>query len=96
MKPLEAILLSMQLLPLIPPAIEAAETRFGPGHGAQKLAFVIAAVSAALDVSGIVGPKAELYIKLVTGLVNQAVAIYNALGLFRKATPQPAPATAQE
>jgi len=84
----------MQILPLIPPAIEVAETRFGPGQGAQKLAFVIAAVSAALDVSGLVGPKAETYFKLVTGLVNQVVAIYNTVGLFKRR--EPAPATAQE
>lgn len=80
------IIFSLQVLPYVLDAVKAAEAAItGAGKGSAKLDLVLGAMEAVYSVLGaeVKDLPREGVTKLVIGLVDRAVSIFNAIGVFR-------------
>jgi hypothetical protein len=61
-----------------------------PGQGQKKLDLVLAVIKSAYDASTDLAKEFsfEKLVSLVVPMINQIVALNNALGLFQKSTPE--------
>jgi hypothetical protein len=81
----------LKLLPLVLGAVKAVEEAIPlPGQGQKKLDLVLDVIQSAYDASTDLAKEFsfEKLVTLVVPMINQIVALHNALGLFQK-SPQP-------
>jgi len=81
------LLTALKLLPLVLAAVKAVEEAIPlPGQGKQKLDLVLDVIKSAYDASTSLSKEfsIEKLITLVVPMINQIVALHNALGLFQK------------
>lgn len=82
--------LLLNLMPALLGAMRAAEEFFGPGNGPAKLEFVMAGITEAVNATPeIKGGQRETLTRLVLNLVNWAVKLANATGVFKSANAEP-------
>ena len=89
---MNTILTALKLLPVVIDAVKAVEAAIPlPGEGHQKLDLVLNVIKTAYDASTDLakGFSFEKLVALVVPMINQIVALHNALGLFHKSTPEP-------
>ncbi len=89
---MNTILTALKLLPVVIDAVKAVEAAIPlPGQGHQKLDLVLKVIKTAYDASTDLakGFSFEKLVALVVPMINQIVALHNALGLFQKSTPEP-------
>ena len=78
--------------PLVLSAVKAVEEAIPlPGQGKLKLDLVLDVIKSAYDASTSLTKELsfEKLLALVVPMINQIVALHNALGLFQKSTPEP-------
>jgi hypothetical protein len=88
---MKTLLAALKLLPLVLSAVKAVEEAIPlPGQGQKKLDLVLAVIKSAYDASTDLAKEFsfEKLVSLVVPMINQIVALNNALGLFQK-SPQP-------
>lgn len=81
------LLTALKLLPLVLAAVKAVEEAIPlPGQGKQKLDLVLDVIKSAYEASTSLSKEfsIEKLIILVVPMINQIVALHNALGLFQK------------
>ena len=86
------ILTALKLLPLVLSAVKAVEEAIPlPGQGKRKLDLVLDVIQSAYNASTDLAKEFsfEKLVALVVPMINQIVALHNALGLFQKSTPEP-------
>ncbi|MBI4905130.1 MAG: hypothetical protein HY820_15960 [Acidobacteria bacterium] len=84
---MKTLLTALKLLPLVLAAVKAVEEAIPlPGQGKQKLDLVLDVIKSAYDASTSLSKEFSLekLITLVVPMINQIVALHNALGLFQK------------
>ena len=89
---MNTILTVLRLLPLVIDAVKAVEAAIPlPGKGHEKLDLVLNVIKSAYDASASLAKEFsfEKLVTLVVPMINQIVALHNALGLFQKSTPEP-------
>lgn len=83
---------ALKLLPLVLGAVKAVEEAIPlPGQGKLKLDLVLDVIKSAYDASTSLTKEFsfEKLVTLVVPMINQIVALHNALGLFQKSTSEP-------
>jgi len=83
------LLIIMKLFPLVLAAVKAVEEAIPlPGQGKKKLDLVLDVIKSAFDASSDLASSFswEKLVTLVVPMINQIVALHNALGLFQKST----------
>ncbi|MCC6366342.1 MAG: hypothetical protein IT165_22725 [Bryobacterales bacterium] len=83
------LLTALKLLPLVLAAVKAVEEAIPlPGQGKHKLDLVLDVIKSAYEASTSLSKEFSLdkLITLVVPMINQIVALHNALGLFQKPT----------
>ncbi len=86
---------ALKLLPLVLGAVKAVEEAIPlPGQGKLKLYLVLDVIKSAYDASTSLTKEFsfEKLVALVVPMINQIVALHNALGLFQKSTSEPSKA----
>ncbi|MBI4910964.1 MAG: hypothetical protein HY820_45560 [Acidobacteria bacterium] len=86
-KPMNTLITALKLLPLVLAAVKAVEDAIPlPGQGKQKLDLVLDVIKSAYEASTSLSKEFSLekLITLVVPMINQIVALHNALGLFQK------------
>lgn len=86
---------ALKLLPLVLSAVKAVEEAIPlPGQGKLKLDLVLDVIKSAYDASTSLTKEFsfEKLAALVVPMINQIVALHNALGLFQKPTSEPSKA----
>mgnify|MGYP001198479468 CR=1 FL=1 len=84
---MKTLLAALKLLPLVLSVVKAVEEAIPlPGQGQKKLDLVLAVIKSAYDASTDLAKEFsfEKLISLVVPMINQIVALNNALGLFQK------------
>ena len=84
---MNALFTALKLLPLVLAAVRAVEEAIPlPGQGKHKLDLVLDVIKSAYDASAVLSKEFSLekLITLVVPMINQIVALHNALGLFQK------------
>jgi hypothetical protein len=88
---MKTLLAALKLLPLVLSVVKAVEEAIPlPGQGQKKLDLVLAVIKSAYDASTDLAKEFsfEKLVSLVVPMINQIVALNNALGLFQKSTPE--------
>ncbi len=88
---MKTLLAALKLLPLVLSVVKAVEEAIPlPGQGQKKLDLVLAVIKSAYDASTDLAKEFsfEKLVALVVPMINQIVALNNALGLFQKSTPE--------
>jgi hypothetical protein len=83
---------ALKLLPLVLGAVKAVEEAIPlSGQGKLKLDLVLDVIKSAYEASASLTKEFsfEKLVALVVPMINQIVALHNALGLFQKSTPKP-------
>jgi len=83
---------ALKLLPLVLSAVKAVEEAIPlPGQGKHKLDLVLDVIQSAYNASASLAKEFsfEKLVTLVVPMINQIVALHNALGLFEKSTSEP-------
>ena len=81
------LLVALKILPLLLPAVKAVEEAIPlPGEGRKKLDLVLDVLKSAYDTGTDLstGFTWEKLVAMVVPMINQIVALHNALGLFQK------------
>jgi hypothetical protein len=84
---MKTLLAALKLLPLVLSVVKAVEEAIPlPGQGQKKLDLVLAVIKSAYDASTDLVKEFsfEKLVSLVVPMINQIVALNNALGLFQK------------
>jgi hypothetical protein len=84
---MNAVLIILKLFPLVLAAVKAVEEAIPlPGQGKQKLDLVLDVIKSAYDAGSDLSASFswEKLVALVVPMINQIVALHNALGLFQK------------
>ena len=84
---MKTLLAALKLLPLVLSVVKAVEEAIPlPGQGQKKLDLVLAVIKSAYDASTDLAKEFsfEKLVALVVPMINQIVALNNALGLFQK------------
>lgn len=84
---MNALFTALKLLPLVLAAVKAVEEAIPlPGQGKHKLDLVLDVIKSAYEASTSLSKEFSLekLITLVVPMINQIVALHNALGLFQK------------
>lgn len=84
---MNTLITALKLLPLVLAAVKAVEEAIPlPGQGKQKLDLVLDVIKSAYDASTSLSKEfsIEKLIALVVPMINQIVALHNALGLFQQ------------
>jgi len=87
---MNTLLIALRLLPVVLAAVKAVEEAIPlPGQGKKKLDLVLDVIKSAYDASTDLAKEfsSEKLVSLVVPMINQIVALHNALGLFQKSTP---------
>jgi hypothetical protein len=92
---MNTLLIILKIFPLVLEAIRAVESAIPlPGQGKKKLDLVLDVIKSAYDASTELsaGFSWQKLVALVVPMINQIVALHNALGLFQKSTTDPSKA----
>jgi hypothetical protein len=92
---MSTLLLILQIFPLVLSAVKAVEEAIPlPGQGKQKLDLVLDVIKSAYDASTELTSAFswQKLVSLVVPMIDKIVALNNALGLFKKSTPEPSKA----
>jgi hypothetical protein len=92
---MNTLLIVLKLLPVLLVAIKAVEEAIPlPGQGKVKLDLVLDVIQSAYNASTELAKEFsfEKLVTLVVPMINQIVALHNALGLFQKSAPEPSKA----
>lgn len=84
---MNTLITALKLLPLVLAAVKAVEEAIPlPGQGKRKLDLVLDVIKSAYEASTGLSKEfsIEKLITLVVPMINQIVALHNALGLFQK------------
>jgi len=84
---MNALFTALKLLPLVLAAVKAVEDAIPmPGEGKRKLDLVLDVIKSAYEASTSLSKEFSLekLLTLVVPMINQIVALHNALGLFQK------------
>lgn len=84
---MNTLITALKLLPLVLAAVKAVEEAIPlPGQGKRKLDLVLDVIKSAYEASTSLSKEfsVEKLIALVVPMINQVVALHNALGLFQK------------
>jgi hypothetical protein len=87
---MKTLFTALKLLPLVLAAVKAVEEAIPlPGQGKKKLDLVLDVIKSAYDASTDLAKEFsfEKLLTLVVPMINQIVALHNALGLFQKSAP---------
>jgi hypothetical protein len=88
-KPMNILLIILKIFPLLLAATKAVEEAIPlPGQGKKKLDLILDVIKSAYDASAELTSAFtwEKLLTLVVPMINQIVALQNALGLFQKST----------
>jgi hypothetical protein len=91
---MKTLLLTLQILPSLLSAVKAVEAAIPlPGQGQKKLDLVLGILKTAYDAGTALaaGFSWDKLAAIVVPMINQIVALHNALGLFQKSAPSGTP-----
>jgi hypothetical protein len=87
---MKTLLAALKLLPVVLDAVRAVEAAIPlPGQGKKKLELILETIKTVYDGSSELAKEFswDRLVALVVPMINQIVALHNALGLFPKSAP---------